>query len=313
MPELQLPIKKEKNNVNWMNSIQFNNTPLFQSHSSNASCSSTFAHQTATPLTSKPQRDHPDHSDPNLPDSNNSSSFDNYGNSFDEFSLDEDEIELYPQKVHKDLMKVQYPFDETKKKYQKWKDDITNHLDLYGLVEYLLIPVPQVHCMWSAMCFNAKKVYCFLFVCLQQNAKLKIVVPFYKHKPYHVWLKLENEYNKKTITSLLDLTNELMTLKKKENKTVNDYVSWSMALIIESAENGEPVSEHHMMALLLQGLGSEFQPMETLKYQKDLSFKNLINSLAHFEEKVLFKYGKEFSFGFPPHVGLLAEAKEEKY
>ena len=52
--------------------------------------------------------------------------------------------------------------------------------------------------------------------------------------------------------------------------------------------------------------------METLKYQKDLSFKDLIDSLAHFEEKVLFKYGKEFGFGFLPCVGLLAEAKEEK-
>ena len=85
-----------------------------------------------------------------------------------------------------------------------------------------------------------------------------------------------------------------------------------MALAIESAENDEPVSEHRMMALLLQGLGPEFQPMETLKYQKDLSFKDLVNSLAHFKEKVLSKYGKESGFGFPPHVGLLAEAKEEK-
>ena len=39
-----------------------------------------------------------------------------------------------------------------------------------------------------------------------------------------------------------------------------------MTLAIESAENDEPVSEHHMMALLLQSLGPEFQPMETLKY-----------------------------------------------
>ena len=50
----------------------------------------------------------------------------------------------------------------------------------------------------------------------------------------------------------------------------------------------------------------------SLKYQKDLSFEDLVNSLAHFEEKVLSKYGKESGFGFPPHVGLLAEAKEEK-
>ena len=53
------------------------------------------------------------------------------------------------------------------------------------------------------------------------------------------------------MTSLLDLMNKLITLKKKENKTVNDYVSRGMALAIESAENDEPVSEHHMMALLL--------------------------------------------------------------
>ena len=46
-----------------------------------------------------------------------------------------------------------------------------------------------------------------------------------------------------------------------------------MALAIKSAENNESVLEHHMMALLLQDLGPEFQPMETLKYQKDLSFK----------------------------------------
>ena len=114
------------------------------------------------------------------------------------------------------------------------------------------------------------------------------------------------------MASLLDLTNELMTLEKKENETVNDYVSRGMVLAIESAENDEPVSEHRMMALLLQGLGPEFQPMETLKYQKDLSFEDLVDSLAHFEEKVLSKYGKESGFGFPPHVGLLAEAKEEK-
>ena len=61
-----------------------------------------------------------------------------------------------------------------------------------------------------------------------------------------------------------------------------------MALAIESVENDEPVSEHHMMALLLQGLGPEF------------------------EEKVLSKYGKESGFRFPPCIGLLAEAKEEK-
>ena len=103
-----------------------------------------------------------------------------------------------------------------------------------------------------------------------------------------------------------------MTLKKKENKTVNDYISQGMALAIESAENDEPVSEHCMMALLLQDLGSEFQPMETLKYQKDLSFEDLVDNLAHFKEKVLFKYSKEFGFGFLPHIGLLAEAKEEK-
>ena len=75
------------------------------------------------------------------------------------------------------------------------------------------------------MCFNAKKVYCFLFVCLQQNAKFKIAVPFYKHKLHCVWLKLKDKYDKKTMASLLDLTNELMTLKKKENEIVNDYVS----------------------------------------------------------------------------------------
>ena len=34
--------------------------------------------------------------------------------------------------------------------------------------------------------------------------------------------------------------------------------------------------------------------------------------MAHFEEKVLFKYGKKSSFGFLPHVGLLTEVKEEK-
>ena len=311
-PESQLPTEKEKDNENWMDSIQLDDTPLFQPRSSNASCSSTSAHQTATPLTSKPQRDPPDHSDPDPPDSDDSFGSDDYGNSSDEFSSDEDEIELYPRKVHKDLMKVQYPFDGTKKKYWKWKDDITNHLDSYGLAEYLLIPVPQVHRMRSAMRFNAKKVYCFLFVCLQRNAKLKIAAPFYKHKPHRVWLKLEDEYDKKTMASLLDLTNELMTLKKKENETVNDYVSRGMALAIESAENDEPVSEHRMMALLLRGLGPEFQPMETLKYQKDLSFEDLVDSLAHFEEKVLSKYGKESGFGFPPRVGLLAEAKEEK-
>ena len=118
-PKSQLPTEKEKDNENWMDSIQLDNMPLFQPHSSNASCSSTSTHQTATPLTSKPQRDPPDHSDPNPPDSDDSSGFDNYGNSSDEFSSDEDEIELYPWKVHKDLMKVQYPFDGTKKKY--WK------------------------------------------------------------------------------------------------------------------------------------------------------------------------------------------------
>ena len=132
---------------------------------------------------------------------------------------------MYPQKVYKDLMKVQYPFDGTKKKYWKWKDDITNHLDSYGLAEYLLIPVPQVHCMQLAMHFNAKKVYCFLFVCLQQNIKFKIAMLFYKHKPHCVWLKLEDKYNKKTMASLLGLMNKLMTLKKKENETVNNYVS----------------------------------------------------------------------------------------
>ena len=86
-----------------------------------------------------------------------------------------------------------------------------------------------------------------------------------------------------------------------------------MALTIESAENDKPVLEHCMMALLLQGLGSEFQPMKTLKYQKDLSFEDLVNSLAHFKEKVLSKFCKESGFGFLPHVGLLAEAKEEKH
>ena len=86
-----------------------------------------------------------------------------------------------------------------------------------------------------------------------------------------------------------------------------------MVLAIESAENNEPVSEHHMMAFLLQDLGPEFQPMETLKYQKDLSFEDLVDSLTHFEEKVLSKYGKESGFGFLPHVSLLAEAKEEKH
>ena len=146
MPESQLPTEKEKDDENWMDSIQLDDT-LFQPYSSNASCSSTSAHQTVTSLTSKPQRDPPDHFDPDPSDSDDSSDSDNYGNSSDEFSSDEDEIELYPQKVHKDLMKVQYPFNGTKKKYQKWKDDITNHLDLYGLVEYLLIPVLQVHCM----------------------------------------------------------------------------------------------------------------------------------------------------------------------
>ena len=163
-PKSQLPTEKEKDNENWMDSIQLDDTPLFQPRSSNASCSSTSAHQTATPLTSKPQRDPPDHSDPDPPDSDDSFGSDDYGNSSDEFSSDEDEIELYPRKVHKDLMKVQYPFDGTKKKYWKWKDDITNHLDSYGLAEYLLIPVPQVHRMQSAMRFNAKKVYCFLFI-----------------------------------------------------------------------------------------------------------------------------------------------------
>ena len=53
------------------------------------------------------------------------------------------------------------------------------------------------------------------------------------------------------MASLLDLMNELMTLKKKENETVNDYVSQGMALAIESAENDEPVSKHRMMVLLL--------------------------------------------------------------
>ena len=105
-PESQLPTEKEKDNENWMDSIQLDNTPLFQPRSSNASCSSTSAHQTATPLTSKPQRDPPDHSDPDPPDSDDSFSSDDYGNSSDEFSSDEDEIELYPRKVHKDLMKV---------------------------------------------------------------------------------------------------------------------------------------------------------------------------------------------------------------
>ena len=95
-PELQLPTEKEKDNKNWMDSIQLNNTPLFQPSSSNASCSSTSTHQTATPLTSKHQRDPFDHSDPDSPDSNDSSSSDNYSNSSHEFSSNENEIELYP-------------------------------------------------------------------------------------------------------------------------------------------------------------------------------------------------------------------------
>ena len=53
--------------------------------------------------------------------------------------------------------------------------------------------------------------------------------------------------------------------------------------------------------------------METLKYQKNLSFKDLVDNLTHFEEKVLFKYGKESSFGFLLCIGLLAEAKKEKH
>ena len=74
-PKSQLPTEKEKDDENWMNSIQLDNT-LFQPHSSNASCSSTSAHQTATPLISKLQRDPPDHSDPDPPDSDDSSGSD---------------------------------------------------------------------------------------------------------------------------------------------------------------------------------------------------------------------------------------------
>ena len=117
-----------------------------------------------------------------------------------------------------------------------------------------------------------------------------------------VWTALENHFNSKNASRIMDLQRQFYNFSKG-NSTTDDYVKSFKAIVKSLAAVGQPVSEAAMIFAFLRGLGTDYEKfvMSTNANIGHLRFEDVITNLKGHDAYLAYQRSLPSSLSsFPP-------------
>ena len=158
-------------------------------------------------------------------------------------------------------------FNGNEQGYELWETKFLGHMRLQKLHDSILPPAEGG--LAQDKLSDDKNAEAYAELCLSlDDRSLSLIIRDAKNDGRKALEILRKHYLSSSETRVIGLFTELTTLKKEEAETLTDYVlrGETAAALLKNA--GETVSDNLLIAMILKGLPTEYQPFVTVTTQR---------------------------------------------